>query len=68
MKDLDLNALLQMTNETRTAVINYLDSQYKDLIDVQEGMTQEEKDEDFKVLMIGLEQVLQCLGADGYNF
>ena len=59
MLRMDLNAFVDLSDEGRQHLIDWLDPFHKEMID--EGNVKEE-------LVMGLEQLLQALGAEGYEF
>ncbi len=59
MNPIDLNCFTNLNDVERQQVIDYLDSCHTDM--VEDGNTK-------KALLIGLEWVLQGLGAEGYEF
>ena len=59
MKRMDLNAFADLSDEAREHLITWLDPFHEEMVD--EGNIKEE-------LVMGLEQLLQALGAEGYDF
>ncbi len=59
MKRMDLNAFADLSDEAREHLIDWLDQFHAEML--EEGNVKE-------ALVMGLEQLLQGLGAEGYEF
>ena len=59
MKRMDLNAFADLSDQTRERLSDWLEPFHEEMI--EEGGVSEE-------LVMGLEQLLQALGAEGYEF
>jgi len=64
MLNMNLNALLQLSDEQRQEVITFLDDWHADQIQRFKTTRIDPNEE----LLMGIEYVLEALGADGYQF